>query len=119
MSRRARQASSRHRSKWTRGLLGSFNIAANAGGFGDRRLSTGSDGAEYPDVTADNAAHAMAPFEFGAWVLGNFATVDDVKARIQRGDKFVLVDVREESEWAKDHLPHAERWHSSMTMCVK
>jgi rhodanese-related sulfurtransferase len=34
-------------------------------------------------------------------------TVDDVKARLDRGDKFILVDVREESEYAKDHLPGA------------
>ena len=34
-------------------------------------------------------------------------TVADVKARQDRGEKFVLVDVREESEWAKDHLPGA------------
>ena len=34
--------------------------------------------------------------------------VDEVKARLDRGEKFVLVDVREESEWAKDHLPNAE-----------
>jgi rhodanese-related sulfurtransferase len=33
--------------------------------------------------------------------------VDDVKARMDRGESFVLVDVREESEWAKDHLPGA------------
>ncbi len=33
--------------------------------------------------------------------------VDEVKARMDRGDKFVLVDVREESEFAKDHLPGA------------
>ena len=34
-------------------------------------------------------------------------TVDQVKAKLDRGEKFVLVDVREESEWAKDHLPNA------------
>jgi len=34
-------------------------------------------------------------------------TVDDVKQRLDRGDKFVLVDVREDSEWAADHLPGA------------
>ena len=34
-------------------------------------------------------------------------TVDDVKAKLDRGEKFHLVDVREESEWAKDHLPGA------------
>ncbi len=33
--------------------------------------------------------------------------VDEVKARIDRGEKFVLVDVREDSEFAKDHLPNA------------
>jgi len=32
-------------------------------------------------------------------------TVDEVKARLDRGDKFTLIDVREESEFAKDHLP--------------
>jgi rhodanese-related sulfurtransferase len=33
--------------------------------------------------------------------------VDTVKSRMDRGDKFLLVDVREESEFAKDHLPGA------------
>ena len=32
-------------------------------------------------------------------------SVDQVKKRMDRGDKFILVDVREESEFAKDHLP--------------
>jgi rhodanese-related sulfurtransferase len=34
-------------------------------------------------------------------------TVDDVKAMLDKGEKFQLVDVREESEFAKDHLPGA------------
>ena len=34
-------------------------------------------------------------------------TVDEIKDRLDRGDKFTLVDVREESEFAKDHLPGA------------
>jgi len=33
--------------------------------------------------------------------------IDEVKARIERGEKFLLVDVRQESEYAKDHLPGA------------
>jgi rhodanese-related sulfurtransferase len=33
--------------------------------------------------------------------------VDEVKRRMDRGDKFLLVDVREDSEYAKDHLPGA------------
>src|SRR5450432_1101153 len=34
-------------------------------------------------------------------------SVDDIKAKLDRGVKFLLVDVREESEYAKDHLPGA------------
>jgi rhodanese-related sulfurtransferase len=35
-------------------------------------------------------------------------TVDEVKRRMDRGDKgFVLVDVREESEWSAGHIPGA------------
>ncbi len=34
-------------------------------------------------------------------------TVADVKRRLDAGEKFVLVDVREESEWAQGHLPGA------------
>jgi rhodanese-related sulfurtransferase len=31
--------------------------------------------------------------------------VDQVKARLDGGEKLLIVDVREESEYAKDHLP--------------
>ena len=34
-------------------------------------------------------------------------TVDDVKKRLDGGEKLTLIDVREESEFAKDHLPGA------------
>lgn len=34
-------------------------------------------------------------------------TVDEIKHRLDGGEKFMLVDVREESEYAKDHLPGA------------
>ncbi|MFZ0294501.1 MAG: rhodanese-like domain-containing protein [Candidatus Sulfotelmatobacter sp.] len=33
--------------------------------------------------------------------------VEEVKKKIDKGEKFQLVDVREESEFAKDHLPGA------------
>lgn len=33
--------------------------------------------------------------------------VDEVKTKLDRHEKFVIVDVREESEFAKDHLPGA------------
>jgi rhodanese-related sulfurtransferase len=35
------------------------------------------------------------------------ASVDEVKQKLDRGEKIMLVDVREESEFAKDHLPGA------------
>ena len=34
-------------------------------------------------------------------------TIADVKAMLDRGERFHLVDVREESEWANGHLPRA------------
>ena len=34
-------------------------------------------------------------------------TVSDVQAKLSRGDRFCLVDVREESEWAAGHVPGA------------
>jgi rhodanese-related sulfurtransferase len=34
-------------------------------------------------------------------------TVDDVKGKLDRKDEFLLVDVREDNEWQKDHLPEA------------
>jgi rhodanese-related sulfurtransferase len=33
--------------------------------------------------------------------------VEGVKQKLDRGEKFMLVDVREESEFTKDHLPGA------------
>jgi rhodanese-related sulfurtransferase len=33
--------------------------------------------------------------------------VPDVKRRMDAGEKFLLIDVREESEWARGHLPGA------------
>jgi rhodanese-related sulfurtransferase len=35
------------------------------------------------------------------------ASVDQIKQKLDRGEKLLLVDVREESEFAKDHLPGA------------
>jgi rhodanese-related sulfurtransferase len=33
--------------------------------------------------------------------------VDEVKARLDRGEKFALIDVREDNEFVQDHLPGA------------
>jgi rhodanese-related sulfurtransferase len=35
-------------------------------------------------------------------------SITEVHARLQRGDSFCLIDVREESEWSQGHLPQAE-----------
>jgi rhodanese-related sulfurtransferase len=34
-------------------------------------------------------------------------TVDAVKSKLDKGEKFLLIDVREDNEYAKDHLPGA------------
>lgn len=34
-------------------------------------------------------------------------TVDAVKSKLDQGEKFLLIDVREDNEYAKDHLPSA------------
>jgi rhodanese-related sulfurtransferase len=34
-------------------------------------------------------------------------TVDNIKQMLDSNPNFVLVDVREDNEWAKDHLPRA------------
>jgi rhodanese-related sulfurtransferase len=34
-------------------------------------------------------------------------SVEDVKRKLDRGEEFLLIDVREDSEWAVDHLPKA------------
>jgi choloylglycine hydrolase len=61
-------------------------------GINDRGLYVGlfyfPDYASYPPATRENAARAMAPEEYGVWLLGNFASVDEVKANF---NKVVLV----------------------------
>lgn len=34
-------------------------------------------------------------------------SLSDVKQKLDRGEHFVLLDVREDHEWAAGHLPHA------------
>jgi rhodanese-related sulfurtransferase len=34
-------------------------------------------------------------------------SIDEVRQKLDRDEKFLLVDVREDSEWAQDHLPGA------------
>ena len=63
-------------------------------GLNDQGLSFGlfyfPGFAQYPAVIAENAAKAMAPFEFGAWVLGNFASVNELKTALASGGAAVV-----------------------------
>ena len=34
-------------------------------------------------------------------------SIDEFLARLQAGERYILIDVREDSEWAKGHLPSA------------
>lgn len=34
-------------------------------------------------------------------------TIDDVRQKMDRGEKFTLIDVREDNEWTAGHLPNA------------
>ena len=37
----------------------------------------------------------------------NETDIPTVKSRLDKGDKFILVDVREDNEWQNGHLPNA------------
>ena len=56
-------------------------------GLNDQGLSVGlfyfPGYASYTPATLENAKHAIAPQEFGVWVLANFATVDEVKQGVK------------------------------------
>ena len=56
-------------------------------GINDQGLSIGlfyfPGYAQYAPLTKENVSRAMAPQDFGMWVLGNFATVDEVKKAVQ------------------------------------
>jgi choloylglycine hydrolase len=70
-------------------MLGANAVGVNViiDGMNDQGLAIGllyfPEFAEYANVTPENASRAMAPHEFGNWVLGNFATVDEVKAGLK------------------------------------
>jgi choloylglycine hydrolase len=56
-------------------------------GLNDQGLSIGlfyfPGYAKYAEATKENASRALAPQDFGLWVLGNFATVDEVKRAVK------------------------------------
>ena len=64
-----------------------LGLPAILDGLNDQGLSVGlfyfPTYASYTAVTPENAKHALAPQEFGTWVLANFASVDEVKAALK------------------------------------
>jgi choloylglycine hydrolase len=64
-----------------------LGLPAILDGLNDQGLSVGlfyfPGYASYTPVTPDNAKHAIAPQDFGVWVLANFATVDEVRQGVQ------------------------------------
>ena len=64
-----------------------LGLPAILDGLNDQGLSVGlfyfPNYAKYTDVTPENAKHAIAPQEFGMWVLANFTTVDEVKEGVK------------------------------------
>lgn len=56
-------------------------------GVNDQGLSAGlfyfPGFAEYAEVTTENAAHALAPHELNVWLLGSFATVEEVREAVK------------------------------------
>jgi choloylglycine hydrolase len=64
-----------------------LNMPVILDGLNDQGLSVGlfyfPDYASYTPVTSENAKRAIAPHEFGLWVLANFATVDEVREGVK------------------------------------
>lgn len=71
-----------------------FGLELIVDGINEQGLYVGlfyfPDYASYPDATAENVARGMAPTEYGAWLLGNFASVEEVNANY---DKVALLPV--------------------------
>jgi len=63
------------------------NKAMIVDGVNDQGLSIGMfyfpGYAKYATATKENASRALAPQDFGMWVLGNFTTVDEVKRAVK------------------------------------
>ena len=65
-----------------------LNMPVILDGLNDQGLSVGlfyfPGYASYTPVTDENKNRALAPYEFAAWVLASFATVDEVKEAVKQ-----------------------------------
>jgi choloylglycine hydrolase len=72
------------------GIVGAnaFGLPMVVDGLNDQGLYIGEfffpGSAGYSDVTPQNASRAMAGYQYSMWILGNFATVAEVKAAYDR-----------------------------------
>jgi choloylglycine hydrolase len=72
------------------GIVGAnaFGLPMVVDGLNDQGLYIGEfffpGSAQYADITPENAARAMAGYQYSMWILGNFATVAEVKAAYDR-----------------------------------
>lgn len=70
------------------GAIGFGTPDAMLEGINEKGLSVGlfyfPGCAQYMEPTAENTAKGIAPWQFGTWALGNFATVAEVKAAISQ-----------------------------------
>jgi choloylglycine hydrolase len=72
------------------GIVGAnaFGLPMVVDGMNDRGLYLGEfffpGSAGYATVTPENASRAIAGYQYGMWILGNFATVAEVKAAYDR-----------------------------------
>lgn len=64
-----------------------FGLTTFVDGINDQGLSLGllyfPGSAQYADATPGNSARALAPHDFPVWLLGSFATVDEVKEAVK------------------------------------
>ena len=71
------------------GVVGAnaFDAVGIIDGLNDQGLSIGlfyfPGYAQYGEATKENASRAIAPQDFGLWVLANFASVDEVKKAVE------------------------------------
>jgi choloylglycine hydrolase len=72
------------------GIVGAnaFGLPIVVDGLNDQGLYLGEfffpGSAGYADVTAENQSRSMAGYQYSMWILGNFATVAEVKAAYDR-----------------------------------
>ena len=70
------------------GMIGAtaLGLSVIVDGINDQGLYVGDlyfpGFAKYAEITGENASRSMASFEFGQWLLGNFASVADIKANM-------------------------------------